>query len=191
MASRLIAITGGIGSGKSVVSRTLKVMGYAVYDTDTQARRLMNQSADVKARLVACFGPEIYHNYNGLLNAHRLSQIVFGNNEALSCLNGIVHPAVRCDLRQWVGRCQSRYAFVETALLYESRLCDIVDSIWKVTAPLTTRVQRVMARNGLTEAEVLARIEAQAAEDRVNEKTHIIVNDGIEALLPQVMRLLK
>ena len=98
---------------------------------------------------------------------------------------------MRCDLRQWVGRCQSRYAFVETALLYESRLCDIVDSIWKVTAPLTTRVQRVMARNGLTEAEVLARIEAQAAEDRVNEKTHIIVNDGIEALLPQVMRLLK
>ena len=191
MASRLIAITGGIGSGKSVVSRILKVMGYAVYDTDTQARRLMNQSADVKARLVTCFGPEIYHNYNGLLNAHRLSQIVFGNNEALSCLNGIVHPAVRCDLRQWAGRCQSRYAFVETALLYESRLCDIVDIIWKVTAPLTTRVQRVMARNGLTEAEVLARIEAQAAEDRVNEKTHIIVNDGIEALLPQVMRLLK
>lgn len=189
MASRLIAITGGIGSGKSVVSRFLKIMGYAVYDTDTQARRLMNQSADVKARLVTCFGPEIYHN--GLLNAHRLSQIVFGNNEALSCLNGIVHPAVRCDLRQWAGRCQSRYAFVETALLYESRLCDIVDSIWKVTAPLTTRVQRVMARNGLTEAEVLARIEAQAAEDRVNEKTHIIVNDGIEALLPQVMRLLK
>ena len=189
MASRLIAITGGIGSGKSVVSRILKVMGYAVYDTDTQARRLMNQSADVKARLVACFGPEIYHN--GLLNAPRLSQIVFGNNEALSCLNGIVHPAVRRDLRQWAGRCQSRYAFVETALLYESRLCDIVDSIWKVTAPLTTRVQRVMARNGLTEAEVLARIEAQTAEDRVNEKTHIIVNDGIEALLPQVMRLLK
>lgn len=191
MASRLIAITGGIGSGKSVVSRILKVMGYAVYDTDTQARRLMNQSADVKARLVTCFGPEIYHNYNGLLYAHRLSQIVFGNNEALSCLNGIVHPAVRCDLQQWAGRCQSQYAFVETALLYESRLCDIVDSIWKVTAPLTTRVQRVMARNGLTEAEVLARIEAQAAEDRVNEKTHIIVNDGIEALLPQVMRLLK
>lgn len=191
MASRLIAITGGIGSGKSVVSRILKVMGYAVYDTDTQARRLMNQSADVKARLVACFGPEIYHNYDGLLNAHRLSQIVFGNDEALSCLNGIVHPAVRRDLRQWAGRCQSRYAFVETALLYESRLCDIVDSIWKVTAPLTTRVQRVMARNGLTEAEVLARIEAQTAEDRVNEKTHIIVNDGIEALLPQVMRLLK
>ena len=59
MASRLIAITGGIGSGKSVVSRILKVMGYAVYDTDTQARRLMNQSADVKARLVTCFGPEI------------------------------------------------------------------------------------------------------------------------------------
>lgn len=186
----LIAITGGIGSGKSVVSRILRVMGYAVYDTDTHARRLMNQSADLRTRLVACFGPEIYHN-NGLLDAHRLSQIVFGNTEALSRLNGLVHPAVRCDLQQWASRCQSRYAFVETALLYESRLCDIVDRIWKVTAPLATRVQRVMARNGLSEAEVLARIESQVAEERVDEKTHIVVNDGIEALLPQVMRLLK
>lgn len=190
MASRLIAITGGIGSGKSVVSRILKVMGYTVYDTDMHARHLMNESPCVKARLVARFGSTIYHQ-SGELDAHKLSQIVFGHNEALSDLNGIVHPAVRHDLQQWASRCPSQFAFVETALLYESGLCDIVDCVWKVTAPVRTRVQRVMARNGLTEAEVLARIKSQASEEIVDAKTHIIVNDGIEALLPQVMRLLK
>lgn len=190
MASRLIAIIGGIGSGKSVVSRILRVMGYPVYDTDSGARRLMNGDQALKKRLIARFGPEIY-SQEGQLDARRLSSIVFNDHEALLALNGIVHPAVKQDVQSWAGQCEARYAFAETALLYESGMNQIVDAIWKVTAPARVRVERVIARNGLPEAQVRARIEAQRIEDRDDAKAQVIVNDGCEAVLPQVVRLLK
>ncbi len=190
MASRLIAIIGGIGSGKSVVSRILRVMGYPVYDTDSGARRLMNGDQALKKRLIARFGPEIY-SQEGQLDARRLSSIVFNDHEALLALNGIVHPAVKQDVQSWARQCEARYAFAETALLYESGMNQIVDAIWKVTAPARVRVERVIARNGLPEAQVRARIEAQRIEDRDDAKAQVIVNDGCEAVLPQVVRLLK
>ena len=97
---RLIAITGGIGSGKSVVARMVQVMGYQVYDCDSRAKALMTEDDDVRRQLVEAFGAETFLA-DGTLNRQHLSAVAFGNNESLSRLNGIVHPATANDMQQW------------------------------------------------------------------------------------------
>jgi len=125
---RLIAITGGIGSGKSVVSRILGVMGYHVYDCDSRAKTLMAANQEVHRQLVEAFGPDTYLA-DGSLNRQHLSQVAFGNDEALARLNGIVHPATARDMQQWAQRQAQEGAtlsFVETALLRTSGLDQLV-----------------------------------------------------------------
>ncbi len=189
---RLIAITGGIGSGKSVVSRVMNVMGYQVYDCDSRARSLMTESDDVRHQLVEAFGKETYHA-DGTLNRQHLSAIAFGDDQALSRLNGIVHPATAQDLRQWADLHAAegaKAAFVETALLRTAGLDRVVDEIWHVTAPVEVRIKRVMARSGLTAQQVRDRMEAQIAEEQIANGEHVIINDNVTAIVPQVMRLL-
>ena len=116
---RLIAITGGIGSGKSVISCIVKVMGYEVYDCDSRAKALMTQSDEVRKGLTEAFGDKTYRN-DGSLNREHLSAIAFSNDEALQRLNDIVHPATARDMLQWAKQLADRgdkMAFVETALL--------------------------------------------------------------------------
>lgn len=187
---RIIALTGGIGSGKSVVSALLRVMGYPVYDCDSRAKLLMDNSEEIKSQLVQEFGREAV-SPEGVINRRYVASKVFGNDVALKRLNGIVHPAVREDLLQWaevngVGR---GCVFVETAILRSSNLGEIVDDEWTVAAPHEVRIERVMRRNGLPREAVEARINAQAAEC-ATAGAKVIVNDGKTALLPQVARLL-
>ena len=192
MGMKLIAITGGIGSGKSVVARMLKVMGYEVYDCDSRAKALMTQSVDVRHRLVEAFGNETYLD-DGTLNREHLSKVAFGDKEALARLNGIVHPATATDLQQWAARQASSgasKAFVETALLRTASLDRLVDDVWHVTAPDEVRVKRVMARSGLTASQVMDRIASQRHEEVVAPGEQAIVNDNGTALLPQVIKLL-
>lgn len=189
---RLIAITGGIGSGKSVVSRVMNVMGYQVYDCDSRARSLMTESDDVRHQLVEAFGKETYHA-DGTLNRQHLSAIAFGDDQALIRLNGIVHPATAQDLRQWADLHAAegaKAAFVETALLRTAGLDRVVDEIWHVTAPVEVRIKRVMARSGLTAQQVRDRMEAQIAEEQIADGEQVIINDNVTAIVPQVMQLL-
>jgi len=190
---RLIAITGGIGSGKSVVASIVKVMGHEVYDCDRQARELMMTSAAVRARIQEAFGAGSYHE-DGTLNRQYLSQVAFKDPDALSRLNAIVHPATASDLQQWAQGMSQRgaaVAFVETALLRTASLDRVVDEVWHVVAPTAVRVQRVMARNGFTAQQVLDRIASQSIEEEVAPTEHAIVNDGQLAVLPQVVDLLR
>ena len=187
----LIAITGGIGSGKSVVAHIVKVMGFEVYDCDTRARALMTDNDDVKSQLIQAFGKETYLA-DGSLNRQHLSKVAFGNEQALACLNAIVHPATARDLQHWASLQAvqgAKAAFVETALLRTAALDRVVDGVWHVTAPADVRIGRVMARSGLTSQQVEERMAAQAAEDIVAPGEHVIVNDNLDALLPQVIRL--
>ena len=189
---KLIAITGGIGSGKSVVSHRVEVMGYQVYDCDSRAKLLMTQDNEVKGALTKAFGTQTYHD-DGSINREHLSSMVFGDRTALTRLNAIVHPATARDMRRWataLANDGARAAFVETALLRTAGMDRMVDDVWHVTAPDETRVTRVMHRSGLTQAQVLDRMAAQRAEDLVAPDEHVIVNDNDTALLPQVMRLL-
>ena len=189
---KLIAITGGIGSGKSVVARMVQVMGYQVYDCDSRAKALMTEDDNVRHQLVDAFGPETFLE-DGSLNRQHLSAAAFGNDESLSRLNGIVHPATARDMLLW-GRNQAdsgaTVAFVETALLRTAGLDRLVDEVWHVTAPASVRIPRVMARSGLTAQQVQDRMASQTIEESPALGERIIINDGIAAVLPQVINLL-
>lgn len=189
---RLIAITGGIGSGKSVVSQIVKVMGYQVYDCDQRARALMIESEDVRRQLIEAFGKETFLD-DGSLNRQHLSAKAFGNAEALARLNGIVHPATASDMLQW-AKTQAghgaKVTFMETALLRTAGLDRMVDEVWHVTAPASVRIPRVMARSGLTAQQVQDRMKSQSIEEEPAPGEHVIINDGTAAVLPQISQLL-
>ena len=187
---RRIGITGGIGSGKSVVSRLLRIMGYSVYDTDSEAKRLMESSLEVVQKLSECFGRDIYHN--GRLNRGLLSSRVFGESDKIVLLNSIVHQVVRFDFYRWSESLNEEICFVESAILYGSRFDELVDEVWTVTAPEELRISRVRQRSGLTEEEIKKRMAAQLSEEEKQRRAaHIIWNDGNVSVIHRVLSLLK
>jgi dephospho-CoA kinase len=187
--SKIIAITGGIGSGKSVVSRVLRVMGYPVYDCDSRARALMDSDAEMKQRIADEISPMALCA-DGSLNRPALAQVVFSTPQKLARLNAIVHGAVAADCRAWAQHSKSPVVFVETAILYASRMDSLMSDVWEVTAPEELRIQRVMARNGFTREQVAERIASQKNE--FSHPSHkIIVNDTSTPVVPQIISLLQ
>ena len=185
-----IGITGGIGSGKSTVCALFAEQGVAVYDSDFEAKRLMNESEAMRQALIAAFGQECYGE-QGLNRAYLASQ-VFGNEEALQRLNAIVHPAVREDFRMWAERQQGTYVILETAILFESGFDTEVDATLAVMAPLEERVRRTMARDGVEREQVLSRISHQMSDDELHRLSkHTIVNLRMDYLESDVEQLHK
>lgn len=188
----LTAITGGIGSGKSIVSKILAAMGYPVYDCDSQAKLLMDQDDQIKKALCSEIHADCVRT-DGSINRERLSEIVFGDAGALCRLNAIVHAAVRLDLKRWCGaNIGSGRLFVETAILYQSGLDVMVDDVWSVDAPAELRIERVMARNSFSRQQVEARIASQDSyvPTILHPRVFSIINDGCIPLLPQIENLL-
>ena len=184
---KIIAIAGGIGSGKSVVSDIIRIMGFDVYDCDAEAKRLMNTSEAIKNDLVSAFGADAITE-QGEINRPYISSVVFGNQIALNKINSIVHPRVKEDILDKMNRSENDILFVETAILMQSNLLDIINGALLVTAPKEVRVERVMKRNGIAREDVLKRIEAQEGQDYSKiSNLKVIENDGIEAVLQQVV----
>ena len=141
-----IGITGGIGSGKSVVSRLLEVMGIPVYISDGETKQLMMTDSCIRSELTALLGEEVYAG--GVLNKSLLASYLFGSPEHAGQINGIVHPRVKEDFRQWVcQRAACRMAGIESAILIEAGFADEVDVVVMVYAPEEIRVQRAMKRD--------------------------------------------
>lgn len=188
-ASLLVAVSGGIGSGKSVVSRCLRAMGYPVYDCDSEARQLMDNSEVIKTEIAAKIGEECVKG--GCIDRVSLSRVVFGDNSKLDLLNVIVHGAVRSHLAQWHHN-RSGIKFVETAILYQSGLDAMVDAVIEVVAPRDLRISRVMKRSGLTSGQAEARMDAQDGyvPVRPHENTYRLLNDGLTPVLPQLEAVL-
>lgn len=186
--AKLIAITGGIGCGKSIVSLILKEMGYEVYDCDCNAKYLMDNCPTIKDCLKSTFGNDII--IDGTINRVKLANIVFNNKEKLVKLNNIVHFSVKDDLISWkLENSQKKLLFVETAILYQSGLDKVVDEVWEVNAPLEIRIERVMKRNNISQQDVLSRIESQKYEI-LTQADYIITNDDKVAILPQLVTIL-
>ncbi|MDO4319429.1 MAG: dephospho-CoA kinase [Bacteroidales bacterium] len=182
----VIAVTGGIGAGKSVVSRMLRCMGFDVYDTDSAARAIVDADSDIHARLNSDIHPQAV--CDGRVDRPLIASVVFSDSDALRRLNSIVHPTVLAHFDAWVsGHAVGRPVFVETAILYECDLWRVVDAEWHVDAPADIRTARIMSRNGLTRQQALARITAQQGMRRCGSlPLTTIVNDGETAVLPQL-----
>lgn len=187
----LTAITGGIGAGKSVISRILRTLGYEVFDCDIEARRLMDADPEIKRRLKEEISPETVTD-NGTIDRRRLSEIVFADKSMLEKLNAIVHASVRDEIDRWRSHPErTNRLFVETAILYESGLDRMVDDVWCVTAPEDIRIARVIARNNCSEDDVRARIESQNfIPSQPHPNLFDIINDGFAPVLPRVLSLL-
>lgn len=187
----LIAITGGIGSGKSVVSQILRTLGYPVYDCDREARIIMDRDCDIHRRL--CHDIHPLAVVEGVIDRPLISSVVFNDSDALARLNAIVHSAVTDNLLAWsrtLAEAGHAIQFVETAIPVQSGLYKLVDALWQVTAPVGLRIARVQRRNGLTAAQVQARIDAQKAES-LDTIPHVdIPNDTDTPLLPRIHSLL-
>lgn len=186
---KTIAIVGGIGSGKSVVSHILRLLGYDVYDCDSNAKLLMNTSTRIQSQLIDAFGSEVVSS-NGEINRRRLSDIIFRDKTSLNTINGIVHPAVKEDINQRLSESKSKLYFVETALPQESGIDKMCDHIWLVDASKDVRISRVMARNSFSQEQVEERMRKQDYSKLDDSKTIIITNDNHSAVLPQVVKAL-
>ncbi|GHT38286.1 dephospho-CoA kinase [Bacteroidia bacterium] len=184
-----IGITGGIGSGKSVVSSLLHVMGVPVYIADDESKRLANTSPVIRAKLVNLLGENIYSG--GSLNKQLLASLIFNNRELLHQVNAIIHPEVNKHFLQWASNGPSLCA-IETAILFESGFDRAVDVSILVYAPLELRLRRVMSRDGSDRESIISRINNQMPDDEKKMYAHyIIYNDGKQALIPQLAEILR
>ncbi len=199
MAGRLICIAGGIGSGKSVVSKIIKGFGYPIYDCDSRARHLMDQSAIIKSRIYNEISSEAVDlKNNGLWGDIRrgvLANIVFNSKKHLDKLNQITHAEVREDIIRWGNSHNDAVAFIETAIPFSSGIYKISDIIWYVRAPLEVRINRTMSRDHTSRNNIFARIKSQTYDsDHLKSCSEIPVftidNDGERAILPQVIDLI-
>lgn len=185
-----IGITGGIGSGKSTVSRIFQVLGVPVYNADNAAKRLMNEDVTLQQELISHFGPETYRK--GHLDRAWLASIVFNNKEKLELLNSLVHPATIRDGEEWTLRQTAPYTIKEAALLFESGSYQYLDYVIGVSAPLPLRIHRTMQRDHITREEVQSRMDRQIQESiKMRLCDFVIVNDEQQAVIPQVLALHK
>lgn len=187
----LIALTGGIGCGKSVVSRLLHIMGYAVYDCDSRARFLMNRNPELRRQLCNAFGPATYRP-DGTLDREHLARCIFAHEEALQRMNSLVHPCVGKDLQEWHSRHTDTPAFYESAILFESGFDRFADRIWSISAPLELRIARCMERDGCSREKILSRIGNQMPQEEKDRRADaVIFNDPEHSLIRQVRGLLQ
>ena len=185
MTRQLIAITGGIGSGKSYVCQLLEKRGIKVYDCDAAAKRLMRTSATLRQQLRQLVGPQVYRGC--ILQKRVLAEFLLSSEANKQAVNEIVHPAVALDF------IESDYQWLESAILFDSGFHRRVpfSFVVCVSAPDAVRVQRIMARDGISEAKALEWIHRQMPQEQVEGLSNFVIhNDGVVPLEPQVDKLI-
>jgi len=184
-----IGLTGGIGSGKSIVSSLLELWGIPVYMADMESKRLTNTSPIIRKGLVELLGEELYKG--GELDKKRLATLIFTDKNNLRQVNAIIHPEVNRDFLRWSSEQQTPICAIETAILFESGFDRIVDTSVMVYAPFELRIQRAVARDKASYEEITRRINSQLSDEIKKERAgFIIYNDDKQALIPQVEKFL-
>ncbi|MBZ4191791.1 dephospho-CoA kinase [Niabella beijingensis] len=185
-----IGITGGIGSGKTLVAAVFHTLGIPVYDADAAAKRLMNTSPEIREQITGLFGADSYKT--GQLDRGWLASKVFGDPEKLKQLNQIVHPVTIRDSQEWFAQQTSPYAIKEAAIFFETGSDRYVDYMIGVTAPEALRIRRAMERSHITEAQVRERMKQQMDEAEKMRRCHFVIdNGGSVPLIAQVMDIHK
>ncbi len=185
-----IGITGGIGSGKTIITKIFELLGVCVYYADEASKRLYHTNEELMANLKKHFGDDVYTNEQ--LNRSKLAAIVFNDPAKLELLNSLVHPLTIKDAEEWMHKQNAPYILKEAALLFESNSAKGLDFVIGVSAPEELRIKRVMERDGIKKEEVLIRIERQMDEKtKMSLCDFVIKNDEKELVIPQVLALHK
>lgn len=180
-----IGITGGIGSGKTVVASLLSLYGIPVYVADTESKILTETSPVIKEKLTALFGDNLYTEKG--LNKKLLASYIFNNTEYLQQVNDIIHPEVRRHFNEWAKAQTGHVCTIESAILFESGFHKAVDKSLMVYAPLEIRIQRAVSRDHALKEEIMRRINNQLPDETKRDRSdYVIYNDDTQALLPQV-----
>jgi len=187
-----VGITGGIGSGKSLVCEIFKQLGIAVYHADTESKQLVNTDTEIRTKLIAQFGEQIYAQNNEIARK-QLAALIFNDKQALNIVNSIVHPVVVQHFEQWILNHQNeKYILKEAAILFESDTYKNMDKIITVCSPLEIRIKRVMERDNTNRETILKRIENQLSdEDKIAQSDFVITNDEKQLIIPQVIEIHK
>uniref|UniRef100_UPI0013BE988C dephospho-CoA kinase n=1 Tax=Carboxydothermus ferrireducens TaxID=54265 RepID=UPI0013BE988C len=191
----VIGLTGGIASGKSTVSRILQELGFAIIDADRIARDILTPGHPAYQKVIDTFGKNILTE-DGQIDRAKLGKIVFGNREKLLVLNSITHPEVLKEIRKKIKELTSSgidWIVLDIPLLFEAKMTSLVDEIWVVYVPEEEQLKRLMARNGFSRDEALARIRAQMPlEEKVKLADVVIDNSGsIESTREQILTILQ
>lgn len=186
-----IAITGGIGSGKTFVSNLLKERGIPIYNSDDEAKRLMVSDEGIRRDLMALLGEDVYQG--DALNKSLLASYLFADAGNAARINAIVHPRVRADFSRWLAEHQDvEVAGLECAILYEAGFEDTVDKVLMVYAPESLRIERAMKRDNATERQIRARIAAQMDDEEKSRRSdYVIYTDGRLSVEEQLSDLIK
>ena len=185
-----LGITGGIGSGKSLVSRLLESMGVPVYISDTETKELMVTNLSIREELIALLGEGVY--VDGVLNKTLLASYIFTNPEHAKQVNDIVHPRVKIDFIRWVqSHVEVPIVAIESAILIEAGFAGEVDVIVMIYAPEEVRIERAVKRDSTSREWIERRIRSQMSdEEKRKQADFVIVNDGETPLIPQVLELI-
>lgn len=186
-----LGITGGIGSGKTLVCSIFQQLGVPVYNADTRAKWLINNHTELKSKLIKQFGEATFKD--GLYNTAYIGSIVFDNPQQLALLNAIIHPTVFEDWKQFCEQNKTAPIVIkEAAIMFETDSKYTVDKIALVYAPQSLRIKRVMQRDQISEVELLKKMKTQMSEeDKLKLADFVIVNDGEQSLVLQVNQLYK
>ncbi|MEC5166935.1 dephospho-CoA kinase [Flavobacterium sp. PL11] len=188
--TKIIGLTGGIGSGKTTVAKYFESLGVPIYIADDEARQLM-QTSEIMINIRTSFGDAIFDGE--VLNREKLSQIVFNDPESLKKLNSIIHPAVKKHFQDWVlTKKDVEFIIYEAAILFESGNYKNCDYVISVTAAVETRIERVIARDNTTRENVLKRMKAQwTDEERIAKSDFVIENSNLDIAKQQATEILK
>ena len=184
-----IGLTGGIGAGKTYVSKIFQQMGIPIFNADEQAKKCMVEDANLKVAVQLAFGESMY--LKGVLQKDALAKIVFNNTEALAKLSALVHPIVKQKFEDWCTQQSTSIVIKEAAILFESGAHLGLDAVVCVSAPENLRIERVKKRDGSSVAQIQSRMSKQMSQAEKEELADfLIVNDQVQLLLPQVLTII-
>jgi dephospho-CoA kinase len=188
--TKIIGLTGGIGSGKTTIANHLKSLGIPFYNSDDQAKKILYLPETIDS-LKSAFGNVVFTNE--LFDKDKLAKLVFNNPEQLKVLNQIIHPAVKVDFENWLkANKNSPLVIKEAAILFESGSYKDCDAVISISAPQEMRIQRVIERDHLTFDEVMSRINNQWTDEmRKNKSDYVIDNQDIEKACAQTEKIIK
>ncbi|MDT0555153.1 dephospho-CoA kinase [Patiriisocius hiemis] len=185
---KIVGLTGGIGSGKTTVSKMFSTLGVPVYIADIEAKKLTNTSKVIRKKITTVFGEDSY--INDVLDSKYIANIVFNDSEKLEKLNNIIHPKVAKHFKKWCLKQESVYCIKEAAILFENGGYKSCDATILVTAPEHIRIERVMQRDGVTKEEVKARMKNQWSDTKKRSLTRLVIeNIDLEKTQENVLKM--